>query len=118
MWDIQNNGSVPVELWTVSLVELSKGASEWDVDFDLEIGTRYYVDVDTLNVDETLDDGDDFSFILSAYNVEQLDPYTEGWGYPLGYLDVTVHVEQDSEMKTNYDFRICYVFANWNEVPT
>ncbi len=118
MWDIQNNGSVPVELWTVTLTELSKGLlDKWVVSVALDIGTRYYVNVETLNVDQSLDDGDDFSFILSAYNTTQLDPYTEGWGLPKGYLDITVHIEQDAEQKADYDFIIEYVFANWNEVP-
>ncbi len=119
MWDIENNGSIPVELWTMSLVAVDGPGAPWTtLGQALEIGIRYYVDADADGqIDQTLDAGDDFSFILSAHNLEQLDPYTAAWNFPKGYLDITVHVEQDSEEKAGYDFAIDYVFANWNEVP-
>jgi len=109
IWDVLNDGTIPVKLHSITLTELSKDASEWAVNQTLKIGKRYYVDVDTQTVDRTLDAGDDFSFILSAFGCEQID------ACELGYLDVTVHVEQDAEQKTTYDFTIDYVFANWNE---
>ncbi len=123
LWDIENNGNIPVELWKVNLTAVNGPGDAWGAGrfpIALLIGTRYYVDADTPGHihAEPLDDGDDFSFILSAHNTEQLDPYTSAWGLPKGYLDITVHVEQDSQMKTRYEFTIEYVFANWNEVPT
>jgi len=113
IWDVKNVGLIPVKFWSVNLTELSKGNSEWPVNVELVIGTRYYVDADTQNVDTTLDPGDDFSFILSCLNCCQIDPYnpTED----LGYIDVTVHLEQDAEQKTLYDFTLKYLFCQWNE---
>ena len=121
VWDITNKGSIPVKLHSVTLVEISKaGSPVWTGTIALVIGTRYYVDVDGGgNIDETLDDGDDFSFILSQHWTEQIDPV--GWSDAidphdgLAYLDVTVHVEQDAAEKTLHDFVIEYVFAQWNE---
>ena len=121
IWDIQNNGNIPVELWTVALTSVDGPGAAWAAGLPvaLEIGVRYYVDADVSGqIDETLDAGDDFSFILSAYNTTQLDPYTASWGYPKGWLDMTIHVEQDAKMKSSYEFTVDYVFANWNEVPT
>ena len=120
MWDIENNGSVPVELWKVNLTAVDGPGADWvaGLPYVLEIGTRYYVDADVSGqIDQSLDAGDDFSFILSAHNTTQLDPYTASWGLPKGYLDITVHIEQDSAQKSDYTFTIEYVFANWNEVP-
>lgn len=117
VWDVKNTGSVPVKLYSVTLVALSKNGPVWTGSIPLDIGTRYYVDLDIPNIDTSLDAGDDFSFILSEKWTDQIDPYT--WKDALhdgkGYLDITVHVEQDAEEKTNYDFTIDYVFANWNE---
>ena len=119
IWDVKNVGKIPVKLWSINLTELSKGLVEWPVNMELVIGTRYYVDVDTLpavvTVDTTLDPGDDFSFILSALDCDQIDPYEPT--QDVGFLDVTVHVEQDAEQKTSYDFTLKYVFAQWNEPP-
>jgi len=118
-WDIVNNGQIPVKLWSVNLTQLKKANTEtWAGAIPLNIGTWYFVDVETGNVDTTLDDDDDLSFILSAHDVDQIDPYT--WVDPekdTAYLDITVHVEQDSEQKTMYEFTICYDFAQWNESP-
>ncbi len=113
IWDIKNVGLIPVKFWSANLTELSKGDTEWPVNVALVIGTRYYVDVDTQTVDETLDPGDDFSFILSCFNCCQIDPYESP--EDLGYIDITVHLEQDAEQKTIYDFTIKFVFAQWNE---
>ncbi len=118
IWDISNIGSVPVKLWSVTLVGLSKdGSPTWTGSTPLDIGTQYFVNIETDNVDETLDPNDDFSFILSAHLTDQIDP--DNWDEELwnlrGYLDVTVHVEQDATQKTDFDFVIDYVFANWNE---
>jgi len=117
-WDIVNNGMIPVKLYSVNLTRLSKAdVSVWTGETLLTTGIRYYVDVDgATNVDTTLDAGDDFSFVLSKHGCDQLDPYT--WAEPpldTAYLDITVHVEQDSEQKTKYDFTIAYRFAQWNE---
>ena len=120
-WDVKNNGNVPVELWTVTLVQVSHGLTEIPKDMALDIGTRYYVNADTGRVNTSLQAGDDFSFILSAHELTQLDPW--GWDgtdtlwNTIGYLDVTVHIEQDAQQKYSYDFLIDYLFANWNEVP-
>jgi hypothetical protein len=118
-WDLKNHGSVPVELWTVTLVKVEGPSTSFDKSKLLTIGTRYYVDADTGRVDETLDAGDDFSFILSAHGTEQLDPST--WDPAVwnttAYLDVTVHIEQSAQQKSSYKFSIDYLFANWNEVP-
>jgi hypothetical protein len=117
-WDLKNHGSVPVELWTVTLVEVKHLPAVFAPDMELAIGVRYYVDAYTGTVDETLDGGDDFSFILSAHGTEQLDPDTwddDDWN-TTAYLDVTVHIEQDAQQKTSYEFTIDYLFANWNEV--
>jgi len=113
IWDIKNVGLIPVKFWSANLTELSKGDAEWPVNVELVIGTRYYVDVDTQTVDETLDAGDDFSFILSCHECCQIDPFAVN--EDLGYIDVTVHLEQDAEQKTKYDFTIGFVFAQWNE---
>lgn len=113
LWDVKNVGLIPVKLWSVNLTELSKEDAEWPVNMALEIGTRYYVDVDTQTVDEALDAGDDFSFILSAFGCDQIDPFVVN--EDLGYIDVTVHVEQDAEQKTSYDFTLEFVFGQWNE---
>jgi len=109
IWDVLNDGTIPVKLHSVTLTQLSKGAAEWVMNMTLVIGTRYYVDVEQLRVNTVLEANDDFSFILSAFGCEQID------ALELGYLDVTVHVEQDATQKTSYDFVIDYVFANWNE---
>ena len=117
-WDLKNHGSVPVELWTVKLVSVAGPSTQFDKDKDLTIGTQYYVDADTGRVDETLDVGDDFSFILSAHGTQQLDPITwdpADWN-TTAYLDVTVHIEQSAQQKSSYKFSIDYLFANWNEV--
>jgi len=114
-WDITNTGTIPVKLFSVKLIELSKNTPVWTGSIDLVIGTRYYVDVDRPNIDTTLDAGDDFSFILSAHGTDQIDPDTWANSDGIAYLDVTVHVEQDAEEKTLYDFKIEYVFAQWNE---
>ena len=118
VWDVQNDGSIPVKLHSVNLVELSRNAqSVWTGSIPLDIGTLYFVDTAPPNIDETLDAGDDFSFILSEKWTDQIDPVSMVGALHngLGYLDVTVHVEQDAEQKMNYDFVIEYVFANWNE---
>ena len=115
IWDIHNDGTIPVQLWSVTLTELSFGVVDpivWQGSFPLSIGTRYYVDTDVPNVDETLDAGDDFSFILSCLDCCQIDPEASG---DVGYIDVTVHVEQDAQQKSIYDFTIEFVFAQWNE---
>jgi len=109
IWDVHNDGTIPVKLHSITLTQLSRGTNETAMDKALDIGTRYYVDVETLRVNKVLQAGDDFSFILSAFNCTQIDPCQ------VGYLDVTVHVEQDAAQKTSYDFVIDYVFANWNE---
>ncbi len=118
-WDIKNHGNVPVELWTVTLVSVETAIPPAIAkDKDLEIGVRYYVDADTGRVNETLQAGDDFSFILSAHGTEQLDPSSwnsDTWN-TTAYLDVTVHIEQDAGQKSSYGFTIDYLFANWNEV--
>lgn len=114
IWDVKNTGTIPVKLHSVTLVELSKGGDPvWTGSFALTIGTRYYVDVDVPLIDTSLDAGDDFSFILSAHDTTQIDPFT--WNGDLGYLDVTVHVEQDAAQKKLYDFTIDFLFAQWNE---
>ena len=113
IWDIKNVGLIPVKLWSANLTMVSKGAVKSPVNVPLVIGTRYYVDADTQTVDETLDPGDDFSFILSCLKCCQIDPYESP--EDLGYLDITVHLEQDAEQKTLYDFTIKFVFAQWNE---
>ncbi len=121
IWDIQNNGNIPVELWKVNLIAVDGPGAPWaaGLPYALEIDVLYYVDADSSGqIDQQLDAGDDFSFILSAHNVEQLDPFTDSWGFPKGWLDITIHVEQDAQMKSSYEFTIEYVFANWNEVPT
>jgi hypothetical protein len=119
-WDIVNNGLIPVYLYSVTLTELSKSATPiWTGETPIVIGTRYYVDVDAANqpgIDTSLDAGDDFSFKLSAHDCDQIDPWT--WVDPredIAYLDIWVHVEQDSAQKTNYDFDLAYRFAQWNE---
>ena len=110
IWDVHNDGTIPVKLHSITLTELSKGVTgKWAMNMTLVIGTRYYVDVEQLRVNTVLEPDDDFSFILSAFGCEQID------ALELGYLDVTVHVEQDATQKTTYDFIIDYVFANWNE---
>jgi hypothetical protein len=119
MWDIENAGNVPVGLWTVTLVWVQGPFGDpLPVNMLLEIGTRYYVDSDTGTVDTTLDEGDDYSFILSAHGTEQIDPVA--WDSPpwntRAYLDITVHIEQDAGQKSSYEFLIDYVFANWNEI--
>ena len=118
-WDILNHGNVPVALYAVTLVELSNDTTAFVKNVELDIGTRYYVDGDTGTISDTFDDQvDDFSFILSAHGLEQLDPNT--WDAAewttVGYLDVTVHIEQPSGQKAYYDFVIEYDFVNWNEV--
>ena len=120
-WDIINRGQIPVTLYSVNLTQLSKEGTPtaWVGPQTLLIGTRYYVDVDDTStpVDQSLDAGDDFSFVLSAHDTVQLDPYTwtDAEAVTVAYLDITVHVEQDSEQKTLYDFKIAYRFAQWNE---
>jgi len=115
IWDVKNIGTIPVKLYSVTLTELSKDKVEYVMNKALDIGTRYYVDVDAQRVNTVLQAGDDFSFKLSAFGCDQIDPFVEAVCKGLGYLDVTVHVEQDAEQKTEYDFTIDYVFANWNE---
>ena len=113
IWDVHNDGTIPVQLWSVTLTELSFGVDTvWTGAFALDIGTRYYVDADKPLIDETLDAGDDFSFILSCLDCCQIDPMASG---DVGYIDVTVHVEQDAQQKSIYDFTIEFVFAQWNE---
>jgi len=113
MWDIKNVGSIPVKFWSATLTEISKGDNQYAVNETLKIGKRYYVDADTQTVDRTLDAGDDFSFILSCDFCDQIDAYEAN--QDIGYVDVTVHLEQDAEQKTKYDFTIGFVFAQWNE---
>ena len=117
-WDLENQGTIPVELWTVSLVNVTGPSTTFDMAMELAIGVRYYVDADTGQVDETLDAGDDFSFILSAHGTQQLDPIS--WDPAVwntkAYLDITIHIEQDAQQKSSYEFTVDYLFANWNEV--
>jgi hypothetical protein len=116
LWDIKNVGLVPVKLWSVTLTELSIANDPvWQGEIALNISERYYVDADAPRVDKTLDSGDDFSFILSAYECDQIDPWVDTIMEDKGYVDVTVHLEQDATQKTLYDFTIDYVFAQWNE---
>jgi len=116
LWDIKNVGLIPVKLWAVTLTELSMANDPvWTGELALNISERYYVDVDAPHVDKTLDAGDDFSFILSAHNCTQIDPWAAGIKEYKGYIDVTVHLEQDAAQKTLYDFTIDFVFAQWNE---
>lgn len=113
IWDVHNDGTIPVRLYSVTLTELSFGGSPmWTGSVPLTIGTRYYVDVDKPAVDETLDEGDDFSLILSCEACCQIDPEASG---DVGYIDATVHVEQDAQQKSQYDFTVEFVFAQWNE---
>ncbi len=109
LWDVHNVGTIPAKLHSITLTKLSKQLDEWPMNKALDIDTRYYVDVEQLRVNKVLQADDDFSFILSAFNCTQID------ACQVGYLDVTVHVEQDAEQKKTYDFVIDYVFANWNE---
>ena len=109
LWDVHNVGTIPAKLHSVTLTNLSKQLVDYPMNKALDIDTRYYVDVEQLRVNTVLQAGDDFSFILSAFGCDQID------ACELGYLDVTVHVEQDAEQKITYDFVIDYVFVNWNE---
>ena len=109
LWDVHNVGTIPAKLHSVTLTNLSKQLVDYPMNKALDIDTRYYVDVEQLRVNKVLQAGDDFSSILSAFGCEQID------ACELGYLDVTVHVEQDAEQKITYDFVIDYVFVNWNE---
>jgi len=113
IWDVHNDGTIPVKLWSANLTEISFGGTPvWTGQMVLKIGKRYYVDADTQTVDKKLNAGDDFSFILSCHNCTQIDPAASG---DVGYIDVTVHVEQDAQQKSEYDFTIGFVFAQWNE---
>ena len=120
IWDLVNKGDIPAKLWSVTLTEISMGNTQIAKNMTLVIGTTYYVNADNGNVDTTLDAGDDFSFILSSHGTDQIDPQTwnpKDWNTK-GYLDVTVHIEQDATEKTSYDFSINYLFCNWNEVAS
>jgi hypothetical protein len=130
LWDIENNGTVPMKLNAVRLIRISVAdSSVYEVPFadgeELTIGTLYFVDADNVDelgepapiLDTELNPGDDFSFILSEHNLAQIDPIT--WTNPeavlKGYIDIAVHVEQDAAQKALYDFSIAFQFCNWNE---
>jgi len=125
-WDLKNRGTIPMKLnGSPKLIRLSKSDVDiWSTTFDLgtalEIGTRYYVDADAVTqpaIDTTLDAGDDFSFVLSGHNLDQIDPetWTNAGAVLKGYIDIAVHVEQDATQKAKYDFSIAFQFCNWNE---
>jgi len=112
LWDVKNTGDIPVKLDSVKLTELSfMDSPVWTGSITLNIGTRYYVDVgpDHANIDQDLNPGDDFSFMLSSHECEQIDAGDKG------YIDVTVHVEQDALQEKTYDFTLKFEFVQWNE---
>jgi len=135
IWDIKNKGSIPMKLnGNPRLLRISEGdATVWPVPppavveapwadgIELEIGPRYFVDVEALvptpRIGTAALPGEDFSFILSTHGLNQIDPETltfPGANYK-GYIDIAVHVEQDAEQKTKFDFTIGFQFCNWNE---
>ncbi len=123
LFDIENVGTIPVKVLSFKLIEVSKDGTTIDID-DLALTACkwYYVDVDAVppTVRESdsappagFEDDEDFAFHLSEYSAPydlvQIDPGEVGYG------DITVHIEQDAEMNTIYDFTIEVEVCNWNE---
>jgi hypothetical protein len=116
---VHNTGTIPVKLYDQELVKVSKNATDYTLatPMHLDIGTRYYVYVgaDKQEIENFAFEAAQFSFTLSAHGCDQIDPQSWATGNKVGYLDVTIHVEQAAQQKTDYDFSVEYTFANWNE---
>ena len=126
LYDIHNVGTIPVKVISWELISVSKNAQTMTLTTPLALTpcTWYYVNVDatppTVRGSATpppagAEAGEDFAFHLSEYpedplyDLAQIDPGEVGYG------DVTVHLEQDAEMDTIYDFTIKVTVCNWNE---
>jgi hypothetical protein len=116
-WDVHNIGTIPVKLFKQQLVSLTLGITETTLatPMDVTIGTPYWVDLDTNTVDTNSFAGADIQFVLSAHGCDQIDPETWATGNLVGYLDMTIHVEQDAQQKATYGLKVDYTFCNWNE---
>ena len=132
LFDIDNIGSIPVKVLSVKLISVSENLTDITLTTPLTLVpcTWYYVDVDNpdganmvIRTDSdapptgsSVGSGEDFAFHLSEYafpyDLNQIDPGQVGYG------DITVHVEQDAEMLTIYDFTIEVEVCNWNEPGT
>jgi hypothetical protein len=128
LFAVHNQGTTPVALKDIRLLQLSKGTQVWDIDpgadppgWDVVPCTWYYVRFDgptAIRTTAPVDPDDwEFSFHISEYplpdypgcDFEQIDYCESGIG------DVTVHIEQSADEDEDYDFSLKFIFCNWNE---
>ena len=143
---IKNRGSVPVQVYSVQLLEVSEGRHKITIDpVDLVPCTIYYVEI-YKDPDPAISwtarvvpagsgvepDNFDFSIHLTGdqwAQGTQLDPdyWTIGddpqhlpCGVPIVgaiYGDLNIHFENSCKQLTDYDFQIAVTFYNWPELP-
>jgi len=121
LYDISNVGTIPVKVLSHKLISVSDNVTSYPLATPMTLTACkwYYVNVDTSppTVTESATApptgagaGDDFAFHLSDYGqFDQIDPDEVGYG------DITIHIEQDAEEATDYDFSIKVSVCNWNE---
>jgi len=104
-FELTNTGTIPVK---VEKVEISLDGTTWT---EISPCTIYYIDIETGNIDDTLDPGDDLSIHVTPSDLlgTQIDD-----GDSL-QLDLTIHVEQDASENGSYTVYIRITVVQWNE---
>jgi hypothetical protein len=127
-YDINNLGTIPVKVESITLLEVSVDGGIIPVDLPLIVCHTYGVQIDEETGAVIIDDlgpGPIPMDILDLYDFDihvtgefgQIDPVGAPWGPDTVRGDLHIHVDQAAEMLTTYDFSIGIIASQWNEVP-
>jgi len=129
-YDINNLGTIPVKIEAIELVHVSVDGTIIPVGEPLQVCTVYGIDLDA-TTGSILIPNPTPEQLMGPDAICEFDIHVTGeWGVgtqidPQGMLpgpdtiegDLHVHLDQDAEMTTTYDFKIRIVASQWNEVP-